>query len=97
MGTEFGNETDAARYAMHIDGELAGVLDYSILGGAISLTRAFTVPMRRGHGLAAQLVEFAVDDIEANTSLKIVPMCWYVADWFERHPERAGLLQQRAG
>jgi predicted GNAT family acetyltransferase len=97
MGTEFSNETDATRYAMRIDGELAGVLDYSILGNAISLTRAFTVPARRGHGLAAQLVEFAVNDIEANTSLKVVPMCWYVADWFELHPERAGLLQQRAG
>jgi predicted GNAT family acetyltransferase len=97
MGTEFSNETDAKRYAMRIDGELVGALDYSILGGAISLTRAFTVPARRGQGLAAQLVEFAVNDIEANTSLKVVPMCWYVADWFELHPERAGLLQQRAG
>jgi predicted GNAT family acetyltransferase len=97
MSTEFSNETDAARYAMRIDGELVGVLDYSILGGAISLTRAFTVPARRGHGLAARLVEFAVNDIEENTSLKVLPMCWYVADWFELHPERAGLLQQRAG
>jgi hypothetical protein len=97
MSTEFSNETDAKRYAMRIDGELVGVLDYSILGGAISLTRAFTVPARRGQGLAAQLVEFVVNDIEANTSLKVVPMCWYVADWFELHPERAGLLQQRAG
>jgi predicted GNAT family acetyltransferase len=97
MSTEFSNETDAKRYAMRIDGELVGVLDYSILGGAISLTRAFTVPAHRGHGLAAQLVEFAVNDIEANTSLKVVPMCWYVADWFGLHPEHAGLLQQRAG
>ena len=97
MGTEFSNETDAKRYAMRIDGELVGALDYSILGGAISLTRAFTVPARRGQGLAAQLVEFAVNDIEANTSLKVVPMCWYVADWFEAHPERSGLLQRRAG
>lgn len=97
MATEFSNEKDANRYAMHIDGELAGVLDYSILGGTISLTRAFTVPARRGHGLAGRLVEFAVNDIEATTSLRIVPMCWYVADWFEAHPERSGLLQQRAG
>ncbi|GAA1447368.1 GNAT family N-acetyltransferase [Leifsonia poae] len=97
MSTEFSNETDASRYAMHIDGELAGVLDYSILGSAISLTRAFTVPARRGQGLAAQLVEFAVNDIEATTDLRIVPMCWYVADWFEAHPERSGLLERRAG
>jgi predicted GNAT family acetyltransferase len=97
MATEFSDEKDAQRYAMHIDGQLVGVLDYSILGGAISLTRAFTVPAFRGRGYAAQLVEFAVNDIEANTSLKIVPMCWYVGDWFEAHPDRSALLQRRAG
>ncbi|MFF1571245.1 GNAT family N-acetyltransferase [Leifsonia sp. NPDC058292] len=97
MATEFSDEKDAKRYAMHIDGRLVGVLDYSVLGGTISLTRAYTVPTDRGHGYAGQLVEFAVNDIEANTDLKIVPMCWYVADWFEAHPERSPLLQRRAG
>ena len=97
MATEFSNETDANRYARRIDGELVGILDYRILGGAISLTRAFTVPTHRGKGYAAQLVEHAVNDIEASGDLRIVPMCWYVADWFEAHPERAGLLQRHAG
>jgi len=23
-------------------------------------------------------------------------VCWYVADWFAEHPERAAILQQRA-
>jgi uncharacterized protein len=95
MATEFSNETDASRYAMHLDGELVGVLDYRILGGSISLTRSFTVPARRGNGYAAQLVEYAVDDIERTGGLHIVPMCWYVAEWFDKHPDRAGLLQQR--
>jgi predicted GNAT family acetyltransferase len=97
MATEFTDEKDAQRYAMHIDGQLVGVLDYSILGGSISLTRAFTVPAFRGRGYAAQLVEFAVNDIESRTSLTIVPMCWYVAEWFDAHPERSELLQRRAG
>jgi predicted GNAT family acetyltransferase len=95
MGTEFSNETDAGRYAMRLDGELVGVLDYRILGGSISLTRSFTVPAKRGKGYAGQLVEFAVDDIERTGGLRIVPMCWYVAEWFDAHPERAGLLQPR--
>jgi hypothetical protein len=95
MLTEFSNETDANRYTMRIGGELVGILDYSVLGGSISLTRAFTVPAQRGHGYAADLVAYAVDDIERTTDLRIVPMCWYVAEWFDSHPERAGLLQQR--
>jgi predicted GNAT family acetyltransferase len=97
MATEFSDQTDASRYAMHVDGELVGVLDYRILGDSISLTRAFTVPHRRGRGYAAQLVEYAVGEIEKGGTLRIVPMCWYVADWFEAHPERAALLQRRAG
>ncbi len=82
---------------LRIGGELVGILDYSVLGGSISLTRAFTVPAHRGKGYAADLVAYAVDDIERTSDRRIVPMCWYVADWFEAHPERAGLLQQRAG
>lgn len=97
MATEFSNETDANRYAMRVDGALVGILDYRILGESISLTRAFTVPAHRGKGYAAQLVAYAVDDIERTTSLRIVPMCWYAADWFEAHPERSGLLQRRVG
>jgi uncharacterized protein len=97
MATEFSDQTDANRYAMHVDGELVGVLDYKILGDSISLTRSFTSPDHRGKGYAGQLVEYAVDDIEKNGSRHIVPMCWYVAEWFDKHPERAGLLQRRAG
>lgn len=96
MATEFSNESDADRYAMRVDGELVGVLDYRILGTAISLTRAFTQPAHRGNGYAARLVEYAVGDIERTTQLRVVPMCWYVADWFQAHPERAGLLQRHA-
>ncbi len=96
MAKEFTHEPDANRYAVHIDGELAGVLDYSVLGSAISMRRAYTAPHFRGHGLAAELVSFAVDDVEANTDYRIVPMCWYVAEWFDKHPERSGLLSQRA-
>ncbi len=97
MATEFSNEPDEKRYAMRVDGAQVAVLDYSILGTAISLTRAFTIPSQRGKGLAGQLVAYAVDDIEATTSLRIVPMCWYVAEWFDAHPERRHLLERQAG
>jgi hypothetical protein len=97
MATEFSDQTAEKRFAMHVDGELVAVLDYSILGSAISLTRAFTVPAHRGKGYAADLTAYAVDEIERRGDLSVVPMCWYVAEWFDAHPERAGLLQRRAG
>ncbi len=96
MAKEFTHEPDANRYALYLDGELAGVLDYSVLGGALSMQRAYTAPHLRGRGLAAELVAFAVDDVEATTDYRIVPMCWYVAEWCDAHPERSALLSRRA-
>lgn len=89
------HETTASRYTLHIDGELAAVADYRINGNTISLNHTFTSPARRGQGLAGEVVEFAVDDVEANSTRQIVPMCWYVRQWFDKHPERANLLIAR--
>jgi len=88
----FANETDANRYVLRDGDELLAVLDYTSNGQAISLTRAFTSPAHRGRGLAAEIVEHAVDDIERASELRVIPMCWYVGEWFDKHPERASLL-----
>jgi predicted GNAT family acetyltransferase len=88
----FANETDAKRYVMRDGDALLAVLDYASNGSAISLTRAFTSPAYRGRGLAAEIVEYAVNDIEKTSALRIVPMCWYVGEWFDKHPERSALL-----
>ena len=96
MTDEFLHEADANRYVLLRDGMLASSLDYSAMGDSISLTRAYTNPRLRGHGLAGRLVEFAVDDIERNRGLRIIPMCWYVAEWFQAHPERSELLRPRS-
>jgi len=89
---QLSHEPDARRYTLVIDGQLAAVADYSISGDSISFHHTFTQPNLRGRGLAGEVVEFAIDDVEKNSTRRIVPMCWYVADWFESHPERASLL-----
>ena len=89
------HEPDARRYVLRVDGDIASVLDYRVLGDSIAFTRTFTNPPYRGSGLAGELVAFAVDDVEANSSRRIVPSCWYVGEWFDRHPDRAGLLDPR--
>ena len=92
MSKELANNTDAGRYTLHIDGGLASAVDYQISGNSISFTRTFTDPKRRGQGLAGEIVEYAVDDVDTNSGYRIVPMCWYVGEWFDKHPERAALL-----
>ncbi len=95
MPHELSHEPDARRYALRVDGALASVLDYRRLGDAIAFTRTFTTPPYRGTGLAAELVAFAVDDVEQTTTAHIVPSCWYVEQWFDRHPDRRHLLDPR--
>lgn len=92
MTDELVHEPDAQRYVLRRGEVIAALLDYRVNGNAISFTHTYTQPALRGQGLAARVVEFAVDDVEATSSRRILPMCWYVADWFAAHPSRAGLL-----
>lgn len=86
------HEPDAQRYTLRDGDELIAVLDYRLNGDAVSFTRSYTAPAHRGRGCAAELVAFAVDEVERTTARRIVPMCWYVADWFAEHPEHEAVL-----
>jgi predicted GNAT family acetyltransferase len=92
----FTHESDASRYTLHRGADLVSVLDYRDDGRTVAMTRAYTVPTFRGHGYAGQLVDRAVAELEAQGDRQVIPVCWYVADWFAAHPERARILQQRA-
>ncbi|MBG6238558.1 putative GNAT family acetyltransferase [Mycetocola sp. CAN_C7] len=94
MSPVLAHEPDAHRYTLSIGDELVCVADYSLRPGQIYFTHTYTSPPRRGNGHAAALIEFAVDDVAANTDLRIVPSCSFVVDWFSDHPERADLLRR---
>jgi predicted GNAT family acetyltransferase len=88
---EIEHDTERRRYLLKVDGAVASALDYADDGAVVSMTRTFTNPPFRRQGLAAVLVEHAVDEVAAQGK-RVVPMCWYVAEWFDAHPERAALL-----
>ena len=91
----FTHEPDASRYTLHRGDDLLSVLDYRDDGRSVAMTRAYTVPSFRGHGYAAELVDRAVADLEARGGRSVIPVCWYVADWFAANPQRAGILHTR--
>ena len=91
----FTHETDASRYTLHRGDDLVSVLDYRDDGRTVAMTRAYTIPTFRGHGYAGQVVERAVADLERRDDRKVIPVCWYVADWFDANPDRRGILQER--
>ncbi|MBF0817728.1 N-acetyltransferase [Microbacterium paludicola] len=92
----FTNDRAASRYELRRGDELVSVLDYRDNGRTVALTRAFTNPAHRGHGYAAVITDRAVAEIEAAGDRSVLPVCWYVADWFAEHPERASVLEGAA-
>jgi len=91
----FANETDASRYTLHRGDDLVSVIDYRDDGTTLAMTRVYTVPTYRGKGFAAEVVDRAVAELEARGDRVVQPVCWYAADWFEAHPDRAAVLARR--
>jgi predicted GNAT family acetyltransferase len=96
MATTIAHEPDASRYTMYVDGQLVALADYRINGHSISFNHTYTQPAQRGHGYAGEVVAFAMDDVEKTSDRRVLPMCWYVADWFDAHTERRDLLTRSA-
>jgi uncharacterized protein len=92
MAKTLAHEPDANRYVLRVDDNIVAVAEYVINRSSISFNHTFTDPKLRGKGYAGEVVDFAIDDVEATTALRVVPMCWYVGKWFDEHPERGGLL-----
>lgn len=88
---EFEHDEVRQRYLGRVDGEVVTSLDYSVNGSVVAMTRTFTNPPFRGRGYAGEITAHAVDEAEA-AGRRVRAMCWYVAEWFDEHPERAHLL-----
>lgn len=91
----FAKEPDASRWTLRRGTDLLSVLDYRDDGRTVAMTRAYTNPMFRGHGYAGELVDRAVAELEAAGDRVISPVCWYVAEWFDGHPDRTAILAAR--
>jgi len=91
----FADETDASRYTLYRGDDLVSIIDYRDDGRTVAMTRVYTVPTFRGRGFAAETVERAVTELEQRGDRVVQPVCWYAADWFAEHPDRAGILARR--
>lgn len=68
------------------------VLAYTPAGtDALELYSTFVPPGERGRGLGGQLVKAAVA-FARERGLRIIPTCWYVAEWIGAHPEHRDLV-----
>ncbi len=85
------HDAEAQRYEYVHDDERLAVLEYRDEGGVLVMHHTYTEPRHRGHGYAARLVEFALDDVRARGK-HVIPQCWFVAEFVDAHPEYRDLI-----
>lgn len=95
MTTRLEHNVAATRYEIYLDDTLAGYADYAELVTGDTKVRDFqhtlTFPEFRGRKVAAQVVEYALDD-SRKAGFSIVPTCWYVEKFITENPEYADLV-----
>ncbi|HYG97265.1 MAG TPA: GNAT family N-acetyltransferase, partial [Solirubrobacterales bacterium] len=66
------HEPERSRYTLRLDGKVVGVADYVRDGDAFAITYTGVDPHLRGQGLAGELVDFALRDLQ-ESELEVLP------------------------
>lgn len=83
---------DAQRYELVAGDRVLGYADYRLREGAAVLPHTVVDPGLRGRGLGDVLVAGVLTDLRAR-GLAVVPSCWFVAEYVERHPGSADIAR----
>jgi predicted GNAT family acetyltransferase len=91
MATTIEHNEAKSRYEIFLDGELAGYAEYAERAGVRDFNHTLTLPQFRGHGVAALVVEHALNDTR-KSGLKVRASCWYVDEYIAKNREFADLV-----
>lgn len=80
----------SGRFELERDGQVA-YLEYTLSGDVLALVHTEVPAALRGHGLASELANTALDWARENHK-KVDVICPSVAEYIEKHPEYADLL-----
>ena len=91
-GAQVIHNPSASRFELAVEGHLC-VCDYRRRGDVVAFTHTEVPPELGGRGLAARLVDAALQWVRAE-GLKMQAPCSYVAVYVQRHPQWADLLAE---
>ena len=92
MAVETRKNESENRYEAYVDGELAGEAYYELDDRRIVFTHTEVDDRFGGKGVGSSLARFALDDVRANGSRRVVPRCPFIKSWIEKHPEYDDLV-----
>ena len=79
------NDKQGSRFVLDVDGLEVYVL-YAEDKETIDLYSTYTPPQLRGQGLAEKVV-LAAFEYAKEKNLKVIPSCWYVRKFLDKHIE----------
>lgn len=90
MTDDVRNNIAEQRYELAVEGALA-IAVYERRGDALAFTHTHVPRALEGKGIGSRLIRGALADVRAQ-DLKVLPLCSFVADYFDRHPNEQDLL-----
>jgi len=86
------HNAEARRFEIHYGEDMAR-LEYHLRGATIVYTHTVVPRALEGHGIAGRLAREALE-YARDTGLRVVPLCPYVADYIEKHPDYGDLVSR---
>ena len=81
-----------SRYEAWIDGELAGFAEYQLASSIIVFTHTEVPDRFEGRGVGSAIARYALDDVRADGSRRVLAICPFIGGWIARHRDYADLL-----
>ncbi len=86
------NNESSRRYEAHLEGELAGFAEYQLTDELIVFTHTEVDPAYEGRGVGGALVRYALDEVKAQGTRKVLPICPFVKAWIGKNREYVPLV-----
>ena len=80
------------RYEALVEGEVAGFSAYQLTDLLVVFTHTEVDDAYEGQGVGSALARAALDDVRAQGTRKVLPMCPFIKSWIERHPDYGDLV-----
>jgi uncharacterized protein len=83
---------DESRWEARIGGELAGFAAYQLTDELVVFTHTEVDPAFEGKGVGGALARSALDEVAAEGTRKVMPLCPFIKAWIQRHPAYVPLV-----
>jgi len=81
------NNPERNRYEARIDGRIVGTAEYQLTSQLIVFTHTEVNRANEGQGIGSALAQFALEDVRARGTLKVLPLCPFIKAWIAGHSE----------